>query len=238
VATARERLARLGHRPHLTARDGVTGWPAHAPYDRIVATCSAPRIPSAWAEQTRPGGLVLADLKIGAGAGNLALLRAGPGGLSGRFLATSAGFMSLRSTTVPDRRRSRSPRPGGQVERPLVPGALPLPLGPVETFFAALALPGNHLEHGLVLDGDGRGPTTDRYTAEDGSWCEVDRTARALARTAGPLPLLDILIDARQRYLALGSPAWDRFGLTVAADGTHTVWLDEPATLSWVLPSA
>lgn len=238
TATARACLARLGHRPHLTTRDGVTGWPARAPYDRIVATCSVPRIPHAWAEQTRPDGLVLADLKIGAGSGNLALLRAGPDGLTGRFLSTSAGFMSLRSTTVPVRRRSRSAQLGGQVERPLVRGTLPLPLGPVEAFFVALGLPGNHLDHGLVLDGgNGRGPATDRYTAEDGSWCEVDRTAPTVARAAGPTPLVDILIDAHAHYRALGSPAWDRFGLTVTPDGTHTVWLDEPATLSWVLPA-
>ncbi len=236
VAVARERLARLGHRPHLIACDGVTGWPVHAPYDRIVATCSVPRIPRAWAEQTRPDGLVLADLKIGAGSGNLALLRAGPDGLTGRFLPTSAGFMALRSATVPIRRRSRAAAPSGQVERPLVPGALPQPFPPVEGFFASLALPGNHLGHGMVLDDAGRVPATDRYTAEDGSWCEVDRTRPSTVRTAGPTPLLDILLDARARYLALGSPAWDRFGLTVTPDGTHTVWLDAPELLSWRLP--
>ncbi|MDN5857120.1 MAG: protein-L-isoaspartate carboxylmethyltransferase [Pseudonocardia sp.] len=237
TAVARERLCRLGYRPRLTTRDGVTGWPEHAPYDRMMATCSVPRIPSAWGGQTRAGGLVLADLKIGAGVGNLALLRAGPDGLTGRFLATSAGFMALRSTTVPVLRRARPAAPAGQVERRLRHATLPLPLGPVESFFTALALPGNHLAHGMVLDPDSEQPATDRYTAEDGSWCEIDRAAPTVARTSGPTPVLDILLAARKRHLALGRPAWNRFGLTVAPDGTHTVWLDEPATMSWTLPT-
>ena len=232
---ARERLAELGHAPHLAARDGVTGWPEHAPYDRIVATCAVPRIPTAWAEQVRPGGLVLADLKIGAGSGNLALLRAEPDGLRGPFDATSAGFMSLRSPTVPVRRAAGSRTPD-ETLRALEPGALPRPLGPVECFFAALDLPGNHLAQELVLDQSSRAVLSDRYTAEDGSWTEIDRAGTGhtvRARTGGDLPVLDLLLDAHARYLALGRPTWDRFTLVVAADGTHTVTLD---ARTWILP--
>ncbi|MGI5130990.1 methyltransferase domain-containing protein [Pseudonocardia sp. CA-107938] len=235
---ARERLARLGHAPRLATRDGVTGWPEHAPYDRIIATCAVPRIPPAWVEQVRPGGLVLADVKIGAGSGNLALLRAGPNGLQGRFDATSAGFMALRSPTVPLRTTSRA-GVWGSAERALEPGALPEPFGPVEVFFAALDLPGNHLARELLLDHDSRAVLADRYTAADGSWVEVDRTgpvAAGRARTAGATPLLDLLLDAHARYTALGRPGWDRFTLAVATDGTHTVTVDAPDAPSWVLP--
>jgi protein-L-isoaspartate O-methyltransferase len=231
---ARERLAELGYAPHLAARDGVTGWPEHGPYDRIVATCAVPRIPTAWIEQVHPGGLVLADLKIGAGSGNLALLRAGPGGLRGAFDATSAGFMALRSPTVPARRSAgRAP---DETLRALEPGALPRPLGPVECFFAALDLPGNHLGQELVLEHGSRAVLTDRYTAEDGSWAEVDRTDTdhtVRARTGGEFPLLDLLLDAHARYVALGRPGWDRFTLAVAVDGTHTVTLGDR---TWTLP--
>src|SRR5581483_7309190 len=51
VATARQRLAAIGLRPALAARDGQTGWPDHAPYDRIIAPCAVPAIPWSWAEQ-------------------------------------------------------------------------------------------------------------------------------------------------------------------------------------------
>jgi protein-L-isoaspartate O-methyltransferase len=232
---ARERLAGLGHAPRLATRDGVTGWPAHAPYDRIVATCAVPHIPTTWVEQVRPGGLVLADLKIGAGSGNLALLRAGPDGLRGPFDATSAGFMALRSPTVPVRRATGARAPD-ETLRALEPDALPRPLGPVECFFAALDLPGNHLGQELVLDQGTRAVRADRYTAADGSWAEVDRagTGRTVrARTGGDLPLLDLLLDAHARYVAFGRPNWDRFTLAVAPDGTHTVTLDAH---TWTLP--
>jgi protein-L-isoaspartate O-methyltransferase len=232
---ARERLTGLGYTPRLATRDGVTGWPEHAPYDRIIATCAVSRIPTAWVEQVRPGGLVLADLKIGAGSGNLALLRAGPDGLCGPFDATSAGFMALRSPTVPGRRATEARVPD-ETLRVLEPGALPQPLGPVEGFFAALDLPGNHLAQELLLDPGSRAVRTDRYTAEDGSWAEIDRTAAGQpvqARTGGSLPLLDLLLDAHARYGALGRPGWDRFTLAVAVDGTHTVTLD---TRTWTLP--
>ncbi|MGH3549916.1 MAG: hypothetical protein ACRDQU_17765 [Pseudonocardiaceae bacterium] len=43
----------------LTAQDGIEGWPDHAPYDRIIATCSVPRVPWAWAKQLTPGGKLL-----------------------------------------------------------------------------------------------------------------------------------------------------------------------------------
>ena len=38
VDSARDRLVALGYRPTLAAVDGVAGLPAHAPYDRIIAT--------------------------------------------------------------------------------------------------------------------------------------------------------------------------------------------------------
>ena len=48
VDPARERLASIGFHPTLVARDGVEGLPEHAPFDRIVATCSVPAVPGAW----------------------------------------------------------------------------------------------------------------------------------------------------------------------------------------------
>lgn len=56
VEAARERLASIGFKPALISGDGRHGFPEHAPYDRIIATCSVTAIPRAWLEQTRPGG--------------------------------------------------------------------------------------------------------------------------------------------------------------------------------------
>jgi hypothetical protein len=73
--------------------DGASGLPEHAPYDRIIATCSVPAIPRAWLDQTRIGGLILS-----VHAGNLVLLTRLADRTEGRFDRTWAGFMALRPT--------------------------------------------------------------------------------------------------------------------------------------------
>jgi protein-L-isoaspartate(D-aspartate) O-methyltransferase len=36
--------------------DGYAGWPEQAPFDAIVVTAAAPRVPPALVEQLKPGG--------------------------------------------------------------------------------------------------------------------------------------------------------------------------------------
>ena len=64
VDAARARLAAIGYRPTLAAVDGAAGLPEHGPYDRIIATCSVPRVPWAWAQQLADDGVILADVKV------------------------------------------------------------------------------------------------------------------------------------------------------------------------------
>ncbi len=45
--------------------DGSVGWPAHAPYDRIVVTAAAPRVPPALTAQLGEGGLLVAPVGEG-----------------------------------------------------------------------------------------------------------------------------------------------------------------------------
>ena len=96
VDAARGRLAELGLAPTLSAAHGAGGMPEHAPFDRIIATCSLPAVPWAWAEQVREVGLVLVDVKRSVHAGNLVLLTRHADRLEGRFLARWAGFMAIR----------------------------------------------------------------------------------------------------------------------------------------------
>ena len=54
---AQQRLAALGY-GNVSVRigDGHAGWPEHAPYDGIVVTAAASRVPAALIAQLKPGG--------------------------------------------------------------------------------------------------------------------------------------------------------------------------------------
>ena len=57
AANARERLAELGYSNIVVHEgDGTLGWPEHAPYDAIVVTAGAPKLPEPLLEQLAPGG--------------------------------------------------------------------------------------------------------------------------------------------------------------------------------------
>ena len=56
VEPARRRLAELGYTNiEVKHGNGYYGWPEHAPYDGILVTAAAPRIPPALIEQLKPG---------------------------------------------------------------------------------------------------------------------------------------------------------------------------------------
>ena len=39
--------------------DGALGWPASAPFDRIVATCALEEVPQVWLDQLKTGGMLI-----------------------------------------------------------------------------------------------------------------------------------------------------------------------------------
>jgi protein-L-isoaspartate(D-aspartate) O-methyltransferase len=57
---ARERLSRLGYK-NVSARvgDGYLGWPEAAPFDAIIVTAAAPRVPLPLKEQLKDGGRMI-----------------------------------------------------------------------------------------------------------------------------------------------------------------------------------
>jgi protein-L-isoaspartate(D-aspartate) O-methyltransferase len=57
VAKATERLHRLGYRNVATrSGNGYLGWPEHAPFDGILVTAAATRVPEALVDQLASGG--------------------------------------------------------------------------------------------------------------------------------------------------------------------------------------
>jgi protein-L-isoaspartate(D-aspartate) O-methyltransferase len=83
---ARERLERLGyHNVLFTYADGMGGWAAHAPYDAIVVTAAAERVPQALLDQLAPGGRLV--IPVGTpGAQSLRLITRAPSGFVTREL--------------------------------------------------------------------------------------------------------------------------------------------------------
>lgn len=61
--TARSRLARLGYtNVEVHTGDGYKGWPARAPYDRILLTAAPPEVPEALFQQLAEGGVLVAPV--------------------------------------------------------------------------------------------------------------------------------------------------------------------------------
>ncbi|MFG2246240.1 methyltransferase domain-containing protein [Spirillospora sp. NPDC048823] len=106
---ARAALARAGCRVQVVTGDGTHGHAANAPYDRVIATAAACRLPYAWVRQTRPGGRILAPWGPTFHPDDpLAVLIGGEDGTAeGRF-TSPAWFMPLRDQRMPQDVRHRT----------------------------------------------------------------------------------------------------------------------------------
>ena len=65
AAAASETLQRLGYAVQVRAGDGYAGWPEAAPFDAIVVTAAAPRVPEPLLEQLAQGGRLVIPLGDG-----------------------------------------------------------------------------------------------------------------------------------------------------------------------------
>ncbi|MGW1938661.1 methyltransferase domain-containing protein [Streptomyces goshikiensis] len=160
--SARTHLATLGYRPTVVTGDGARGCPSRAPFDRILVTCTLPRIPPAWLGQCRPGARVLAPLSTGL----IALTVRDAELAEGRFLHTSAYFVPLRGATA-------APPPAEPSY------GLPYELVENERFQFMLVLTAGALHAREALDlwrGEGR-PARERFgvtVTPEGQWSWLD----------------------------------------------------------------
>jgi protein-L-isoaspartate(D-aspartate) O-methyltransferase len=62
-ARAEERLFAIGYRNvHIKVDDGTLGWPEKSPFDRIIITAGAPKVPEPLSEQLSEDGILLAPV--------------------------------------------------------------------------------------------------------------------------------------------------------------------------------
>jgi protein-L-isoaspartate(D-aspartate) O-methyltransferase len=80
-AAAGERLRHLGYtNTVLRCGNGYLGWPEYAPYDGIVVTAAAPRVPQALIDQLKPGGRMAIPIGAPFEAQSLRLIEKGQQG--------------------------------------------------------------------------------------------------------------------------------------------------------------
>ncbi|MGE3806322.1 MAG: protein-L-isoaspartate O-methyltransferase, partial [Gemmataceae bacterium] len=96
LSRARDSLRRFSNRQvRIEHADGRAGFPAGAPYDRIIVTASAAEIEPAWLEQLSPAGKLLVPLVLAPGLEFIAVGSVTAGRFDGQ-LTRAAYFMPLR----------------------------------------------------------------------------------------------------------------------------------------------
>lgn len=231
TAGARANLAALSYAPTVVDADGADGWAPTAPYDRVLATCSVRSVPTAWLNQTRPGGRIVTPWDSAWSCyGTLCLTRHQDGTAEGHF--ASYGSYMLISGQRTDVELHRDVLRPGQIPRtsttPLSPWAV-AGAEPALDFHIGLTVPGAWYSWDTEADG----AHTRLWLADDAatSWASVDydglqsRTFHVAQH--GPRRLWDEVTAAHRQWLSAGRPTIDRYGLTVTPD-TQTAWLDRP----------
>ncbi|WP_405617079.1 methyltransferase domain-containing protein [Streptomyces sp. NBC_01508] len=229
VAENAERaLHATGYRPAVVVADGEAGHPAGGPYDRLISTASSQRVPGAWVQQVRPGGLIVTPWRTTLATSGMAVLRVTDDGRAAQgHFGYPMAFMDLRG----QRRDDHSPlrdvytRDAWENTRPR-----PVPSGPHwldddyhARFAVGLMLPDVHADRQDTDSGDGDEPAW--WLSTRTSWAYV---AGDTARQWGPRALLDELAQAHTHWTRAGRPDLYRYGLTVTRDGTQRPWLDTP----------
>ncbi|APU17545.1 methyltransferase domain-containing protein [Actinoalloteichus fjordicus] len=217
-------LAEAGHHPVVVCGDGAGGVPERAPFDRIIATCGVLRVPQAWQRQLAPHGAILVNV----GLGLARLVLRSDGSVTGPFISEAA-FMRLRhdvSAPAVTTREILSMTTTGQGDSRVTD----LPAALADRSFQVIVcwvLP--TVEWVTILD-----PRVHVFVEPgSGSWVRAGSTdaGRAEILEHGPRSLWRELLAVAELWEGAGRPEPTRFGLTVAADGSHTLWLDRPDEL-------
>lgn len=213
--TAGANLKRVGLSPRLVLGDGADGWAAGAPYDRVHVTCGVARVPYAWVEQTRPGGMIVLPWMPEFEPGHTLRLTVGRDGTAtGRFLG-GVQYMMLRS-----QRPASPPKHSGPYRESR---AAVDPRRVFRSAYGAHVAIAGCLSDVCVGVGGGEPFEAWLWAGESGAWVKGFDVLQF-----GPRDLWEEMEAAFFRWVSCGSPSRDRFGLTVTPDGQH-LWLDTPA---------
>ncbi|MEU3602667.1 methyltransferase domain-containing protein [Streptomyces sp. NPDC006798] len=234
TSAARDRLAESGHSPLVLTGDGTEGHPEGAPYDGILATCGVDRLPTAWPQQIRPGGIIVTNI----GNGVTVLTVNEDGTASGPFLPDDAMFMRARPEpghTAPsaaqytgviingtgDRRTERLPARAEDIVH-----ATAHEIWMLHHDVLAVTLQSDSTTvHGLVHP-------------DSGSWARItprDDDEQVQVEVSGPRDLWAERLGLTTPWLEAGRPGPGIYTLTVDSCGTHTLRRTGTSPMTWTL---
>ncbi|WP_427168569.1 hypothetical protein ACQF4J_05725 [Streptomyces sp. C1-1] len=219
ASQAQQALGRLDMYPTLLTGDGLHSGSQGAPYDRIIATCAVRTVPTAWLQQTRPGGQILTTIGGWLNASELVRLTVHKDGTaSGPVLGGQVSFMLARPHQAPPLGMLPDLTRGKQREATIGADVLD---DWTTRFIAQFAIPtALHLKlHNDQHDTDVLSDTkTGSFAAlhtEDGHW---------IVRQDGPDPLWDAVEDQISRWHAASTPAVEEATIRVTPAGQSINW--------------
>lgn len=225
---ARRALAAAGYSPLVVTGDGARGYPAGAPYDRVICTASVRAIPPAWIEQTRPGGRIVTPWGTDYGDDALTCLTVRDDHSASGRCGTNLAFMRVR-----DQRREFLEPTADQLGSAEVTTTQRTARELFEmvdfghaAFTIGLRVPRCYL---TVEDIDDDQRRIELHDVRSRSWARVAMVrgrGRWTVRQFGPRRLWHEADDAYEWWCTSGRPTPDRYGVTVQPDGTHSIWLD------------
>ncbi|MFK0142627.1 methyltransferase domain-containing protein [Streptomyces murinus] len=219
AADAQTRLHTAGLSVEVHTSDGAAGWPAGAPYDRLIATYAVESVPWAWVEQTRPGGRIVTPWGR---LGHVALTVADDGQSASGWVQGLATFMPARGTDQ-GLEWSQIPHDGQDDSS----NRFPCPVRELAD--------GNLLFALRVLSPDIRITVSanDDATAwlHDGraSWAVITADREDSPGTAvqgGPRLLADEIVRGWERWTSAGRPSLYDFGMTRTAEVQY-IWYED-----------
>ena len=218
-------LDAAGRAPQVVVGDGAGGWPDGAPYDRVHATCAVRRVPHAWVEQVRPGGVIVFPWSPGFGTGHQVRLVVGDGGTAVGGFPGGAGYMMLRAQRYPTRWGPFEETAAEMGSTRLDPRSIAWDLHGVDVALTALV---PDVKSWSETEGERFSLLLATFDRSSWAWCDFE-PGRADFEVGqyGDRRLWDETADAYLRWVSWGRPDRDRFGMTVAPDGQH-VWLGTP----------
>lgn len=97
VHSANRHLQQAGYENVLAlVGDGFMGEPSHAPYDRLLATCSVHALPSAWLQQVKHNGVIVCNVLLNLASLFVRLEKTDAYTFKGRLLPLEARYMEIQ----------------------------------------------------------------------------------------------------------------------------------------------